>query len=178
MNRWKIVLALIAAIGLLAGFVAPAVGYATWQSPIWSASAALLLAALLVQIARTLLHGEFGLDIVAALSMSVALVFGKSLAAAVVAVMYGGGQLLEDFAEARAKSEMKALLGRVPKRALRYADGGLEEVAIGLVQAGRIPLLIRQGDMVPVDGAIARGSVLLDLSALTGQIATGTPGGP
>jgi heavy metal translocating P-type ATPase len=168
MNRWKIVLALIAAIGLLAGFVAPAVGYATWQSPIWSASAALLLAALLVQIARTLLHGEFGLDIVAALSMSVALVFGESLAAAVVAVMYGGGQLLEDFAEARAKSEMKALLGRVPKRALRYADGGLEEVAIGLVQAGD-RLLIRQGDMVPVDGAIARGSALLDLSALTGE---------
>lgn len=168
MNRWKIILALIAALGLLAGFVAPAAGLAGWQAAIWSASAALLLAALLAQIARSLLHGEFGLDIVAALSMSVALLFGESLAAAVVAVMYGGGQLLEDFAEARAKSEMKALLQRVPKLALRYADGGLEEVAIGLVQPGD-RLLIRQGDMIPVDGAITRGSALLDLSALTGE---------
>ena len=45
------------------------------------------------------------LDVVAALSMLAALVFAEYLAAAVVAVMYSGGQYLESFAERRASRE-------------------------------------------------------------------------
>jgi heavy metal translocating P-type ATPase len=168
MTRAKVALALIAAVGLLLGLLAPFIGLAWAQSWIWTAAAAGVLLALLVEIARSLRRGAFGLDIVAALSMGVALGFGESLAAAVVAVMYGGGQLLEDYAEARARAEMKALLARVPKRALRYAGAELEEVPIGLIGAGD-RLLIRQGDSIPVDGTVLKGAALLDLSVLTGE---------
>ena len=74
---------------------------------------------------RSLLRGEVGLDIVAALSMSAALIFGEYLAAVVVAVMYSGGTFLERFAEGRARREMRALLGRVPRTAMRHRNGGL-----------------------------------------------------
>jgi cation transport ATPase len=73
-------------------------------------------------------RGEVGLDIVAALSMSAALVFGETLAAAVVAVMYSGGTFLESFAEGRARRSMQDLLSRVPRTATRHRNGGLEEV--------------------------------------------------
>jgi cation transport ATPase len=65
----------------------------------WAAGVLPVLAGLLVEIVRSLSKGEVGLDIVAALSMSAALVFGETLAAAVVALMYSGGTLLESFAE-------------------------------------------------------------------------------
>jgi cation transport ATPase len=69
-----------------------------------------------VEILRSIGRGEVGLDIVAALSMSAALVFGETLAAAVVAVMYSGGTFLEAYAEGRARREMHDLLSRVPGR--------------------------------------------------------------
>jgi heavy metal translocating P-type ATPase len=109
-----------------------------------------------------------GLDIVAALSMLAALVFAEYLAAAVVAVMYSGGQYLESFAERRASREMTALLARVPRSAVRFRNGGLEEVALEAIEPGD-RLVIRKGDVVPVDGAVVEGVAVLDQSALTGE---------
>lgn len=134
----------------------------------WSIGTLPVLAGLLVQIVRSLRRGDVGLDIVAALSMSAALAFGEPLAGNVVALMYSGGQLLETFAAGRARQEMTALLGRVARTAMRYTDKTLSEVAITeLVPGDR--LLIRQGEVLPVDGHVASGKAQLDMSALTGE---------
>ncbi|HQX85253.1 MAG TPA: HAD-IC family P-type ATPase, partial [Aestuariivirga sp.] len=164
----KLLLVLISALGLAAGFLAPYFGLNALQATIWGLAAAFVLLFLAREILTSLWRGEFGLDIVAALSMSGALYFGETLAAAVVSLMYSGGQLLENFAEARARSEMNTLLGRVPTKALRYLDGNLSEVRIEeLVPGDRI--LVRQGEIVPVDGKVASGRALLDQSILTGE---------
>lgn len=168
LNRLKLLLVFVSTAGLAAGFLAPFIGMAAWQASAWQLAAIVVVVFLVKDIFVSLRRGEFGLDIVAALSMSAALYFGEMLAAAVVALMYSGGQLLEDFAEARARSEMNSLLGRAPKRALRYFDGQLAEVAIEqLVPGDRI--LVRQGEIVPVDGKVVRGKALLDQSIITGE---------
>jgi len=123
---------------------------------------------LLFDIVRSLRRGEIGLDIVAALSMTAALVFGEELAAIVVALMYAGGQNLESFAEGRARREMTALLDRVPRTAVRHRDEALEEVSLEAVVPGD-RLFVRQGDVVPVDGTVFSGVAVLDQSALTGE---------
>ena len=79
-----------------------------------------------------------------------------------------GGQYLETYAEKTARREMTALLSRVPRTAIRHRDGQLEEVAVDVVSPGD-RLLIRQGDVVPVDGTVAEGVGVLDQSALTGE---------
>ena len=79
------------------------------------------------------------------------LAFGETLAAAVVALMYSGGTFLESFAEGRARREMHDLLSRVPRTASRHRNGGLEDVPLDEIAPGD-RLLIRQGDVVPVDG--------------------------
>lgn len=168
MNSFRIFLFGVAAAGLALGFAAPVAGLGGWQAWIWGASGGLVLAFLLKDIAASLLKGEVGLDIVAGISMSAALGFGETLAAAVVGLMYAGGQLLENFAANRAQSHMAALLARVPKTALRYDDGHLSDVPIDAVKAGD-RLLIRQGDTIPVDGRVKSGKALLDLAALTGE---------
>jgi len=84
--------------------------------------------------------------------MLAAIVFGEHLAAVIVALMYAGGQYLESFAERRASREMTALLARVPRTAVRHRNGRLEEVELEAVEPGD-RLLVRQGDVVPVDGA-------------------------
>lgn len=165
----KTVLLLVALGGLVGGLVlAYVLERPDLASSVWLAGVAPVLAALLIEILRSLVHGEVGLDIVAALSMSAALLFGETLAAAVVALMYSGGTFLESFAEGRARREMRDLLSRVPRTATRHRDGGLEEVALDDIRPGD-RLLIRQGDLVPVDGTVASPTAFLDLSALTGE---------
>ena len=99
----KLLLVLVSAFGLAAGFLAPYFGMNALQPTIWGLAATIVLLFLAREIFTSLWRGEFGLDIVAALSMSAALYFGETLAAAVVSLMYSGGQLLENFAEARAR---------------------------------------------------------------------------
>ena len=167
-DRFKTVILLLAATGLIAGLALWLAGRADLASLAWLIGVAPALAALVVEILRSLRAGEVGLDIVAALSMTAALVFGETLAAAVVAVMYTGGSFLEAFAEGRARAEMHDLLSRVPRTATRHQNGGLEEVLLDDIAPGD-RLLIRQGDVVPVDGTVASQTAFVDTSALTGE---------
>jgi heavy metal translocating P-type ATPase len=167
-NRIKTVLLLAALASLLSGFAFHLSAWTEAATMVWSAGALTILAALLMEILRDLRRGEIGLDIVAALSMSAALTFGEALAAAVVAVMYSGGTFLEGFAEGRARREMQDLLSRVPRAATRHRDGELEDVPLEQIMPGD-KLLIRQGDVVPVDGTVASALAFLDTSALTGE---------
>ncbi|WP_046868418.1 heavy metal translocating P-type ATPase [Microvirga massiliensis] len=167
-QRVRPVLVGIPALGLLAGFLARLLGYGGLAPAIWVAATIPVLLVLLAEIVTSLRRGDFGLDVVAALSMTAALIFGEELAAVVVALMYSGGQYLESFAEGRARREMTALLSRVPRTAMRHRDDGLEEIALDAIDAGD-RLLIRRGDVVPVDGTVASRVAVLDESALTGE---------
>lgn len=161
-------LILIATTGLAAGFAARLLGFSAWSGPIWAAAVIPVLAALVVEIWQSLRAGKVGLDIVAALSMTAALAAGEHLAAAIVALMYSGGQYLESYAERRARRDMSLLLARAPRVAMRHRNGGLEEVPIDMIEPGD-RLLIRRGDIVPVDGRVSDGTATLDQSALTGE---------
>jgi heavy metal translocating P-type ATPase len=158
----------VPAIGLVFGLAAQAFGWGHWSSWIWAAATLPVLVVLLTEIIISLRRGDIGLDIVAALSMLAALIFGEYLAAIIVALMYAGGQYLESFAERRASREMTALLARVPRTTVRYRNGKLEEVNLEGVETGD-RLLVRQGDVVPVDGTVVEGLAVLDHSALTGE---------
>ena len=167
-DRLKTLLLAVALAGLAAGIALHFGGQSEIAGILWFVGVVPVLVALVVEILRSLARGEVGLDIVAALSMSAALTFGETLAAAVVAVMYSGGTFLEGFAEGRARREMRDLLSRVPRTATRYHNGGLEEVLLNEILPGD-RLLIRQGDVVPVDGRVASSRAFLDTSALTGE---------
>ena len=167
-SRLKITLLVVALAGLFIGLALRLQGVDAFARAVWAAGVVPVLAALLLEILRSLRHGEVGLDIVAALSMSAALFFGEALAAAVVAVMYAGGTFLESFAEARARREMRDLLSRVPRTATRHRDGVLEDIPLEEIAPGD-RLLIRQGDVAPVDGIVDFESAMLDQSALTGE---------
>ena len=167
-DRLKTAILLLALAGLALGLVLWFVGQAKMADLVWFAGVLPALVALVVEILRSIGRGEVGLDIVAALSMTAALVFGETLAAAVVAVMYSGGTFLEGFAEGRARREMHELLSRVPRTATRHLNGGLQDVPLDDIVPGD-RLLIRQGDVVPVDGTVASATAFLDTSALTGE---------
>ena len=167
-NRWKAILLTFAFCGLVVGLALRLFNHTDFARLVWTAATLPVLLSLFIDIARSLWRKEFGLDIVAALSMSAALAFGETLAAAIVALMYTGGAYLESFAEGRARREMHDLLSRVPQTAMRYIDGKLQEVAVDTIRRSD-RLLIRQGEIIPVDGSVASAKAFINMSALTGE---------
>lgn len=153
---------------VLCGLAAWALGRPDLAAMLWAAGTLPVLAGLLFGIVISLIGGNVGLDILALLAMAGALALGEALTAAVIALMVASGRLLEAWAEARAAREMTALLSRVPRTVRRYAQDRLVEVPLEAVAPGD-RLLVRAGDVVPVDGTVEQGRAVLDESILTGE---------
>jgi len=165
---WAIVLPLATLAWLAAGALAYLGDRPDLAALAWTLGTIPIVAVLAVQIVLSLRRGNFGLDILAAVSMLAALAFGEHLAAIVVGLMYAGGQWLETYAQGRARRDMTAILGRVADTAMRYRDGVVEPVPIDAIAVGD-HLLLRHGEVLPVDGRIVDGLAILDQSALTGE---------
>jgi len=161
--------ALVAAaiIGLLAGIVARLAGHPAIAGACWTAATIAVVAGLTVSIVRDLSAGRLGVDAIALLSMVSALALGEPLAGAVVALMYAGGNVLEDLAVARAERDLRLLVDRSPRVAHRRLDHRIEDVPVEDVVVGDT-ILVRAGEVVPVDGLVG-GSATIDASALTGE---------
>ncbi len=123
---------------------------------------------LVVQTVRGMLRGRFAADIVAMLAIVTALLLGQYFAGAVIVLMQSGGEALERYAMHRASHSLEALLARAPKVAHRLRGDQLEDVSVEAVRPDDL-LVIRPGDLVPVDGAVVAGTSAVDQSALTGE---------
>ena len=91
---------------------------------------------LLLSMIRDFLAGRVGVDSVAFVSMSGALVLGQNLAGIVIAIMYAGGNVLEDFAVGRAERDLKSLIDRAPRIAHRRTGSSVDDVPIEQVAIG------------------------------------------
>ena len=161
-------LAGIALTGILAGGLARLAGTGILSEILWALTTAVVLVPLVLAVVRDLRRGEPGVDLIALLAMAGSLVLGQYLAGAVIALMLSGGQALEAFAGARARRELAALLERAPKAVHRYEDGVLTSPPIEEVRPGDL-LLVKPGEVVPVDGLVEDETAVLDESALTGE---------
>lgn len=164
--RWTLVV--IAIAGLTAGIFARAAGRPDLADLAWELGTAPVIGGLAVSIVRDLLSGRLGVDAIALLSMSAALALGQPLAGAVVALMYSGGNVLEDIAIARAERDLRSLVDRAPRQAHRKTGERIEEIPIEAVSVGE-ELLVRAGEIVPVDGIVGSASATIDESAVTGE---------
>lgn len=155
-------------LGLLTGGAAWLAGFHRAADLLWQATIVLVLLPLALDIIASLRRGEMGVDAIALLAMAGALAFGQNLAGAVVALMLSGGEMLEIYAGARARKELSSLVERAPRAVHRYEDGQLADPPIEEVRPGD-RLLVKPGEIVPVDGVLLGPDAVLDESALTGE---------
>jgi heavy metal translocating P-type ATPase len=155
-------LATLTGVGLSLG------GSADAADLIWGTVTAIVLVPLTIGVARSLWNRDPGVDAIALLAMAAALVMGEYLAGAVVGVMLSGGNALEGYAAGRAERELHSLLSNAPRIAHRYTDGRLEQVDAEQILPGD-RLMVRSGEVVPVDCTLSSGATNVDESAITGE---------
>jgi len=156
----------------LAGLVFGALAWANGKSDVanwcWATGTVPVVVVLFLSMLRDFLAGRFGVDTIAFLSMAAALVLGQNLAGIIIAIMYAGGNVLEDFAIARAERDLRSLINRAPRVAHRRIGSAIEDVDIDQVAIGDT-ILVRGGEIVPVDGVVLTPSASIDEAALTGE---------
>jgi heavy metal translocating P-type ATPase len=135
---------------------------------IWAAATAGMLIPLTWSVLRSLARGDVGVDAIALVAMAGSLALGEYLAGAVIALMLSGGNALEAAAGRRARRELTALVERAPRIAHRRRAQSIEEVPVEALERGD-EVLVRPGEVVPVDGAVLDSEAVLDESALTGE---------
>ena len=169
LSKWlDPLLLLLTALTLLAGGVAHIAQKPDWASMCWAAGSLVMSAVLLVEIVRRLARREAGVDLIALLSITAALVFEQTLVAAVIALMLASGRTLEFFTKQRAERELRALIDRAPRFAWLQEEGGLRKIPVEQVQLHQT-LLVRLGEVIPVDGRLLSPAAILDESALSGE---------
>ena len=158
----------VALSGFALGLVAYLAGWPRAAGVLWSAGTVPVIVGLAISIVRDFQAGRVGVDAVAFVSMTAALILGEPLAGAVVAIMYSGGNVLEDFAVGRAERDLKSLVDRAPRVAHRLRGAQVEDAPVESVVIGD-RLVVRGGEVVPVDGVIVSPTATLDEAALTGE---------
>src|SRR5271165_4361400 len=164
--RW--VLVAVAVTGLAAGAVARIAGRPEVADLSWTLATLPVIVGLAVSIVRDLIAGRLGVDAIALISMSAAIALGQPLAGAVVALMYSGGNVLEEIAVARAEGSLRSLVDRAPRIAHRRVGDRIDDVAVDAIVVGD-RLLTRAGEVIPVDGVVTSEAATLDEAALTGE---------
>ena len=123
---------------------------------------------LTIQIVRDLVRGDWGADVLAALSIVTAVWLHEYLAGAFIVLMLASGDLLESYAVDHAASVLRALARRMPATAHRRRDGMVEDVPVESIEPGHT-LVIFPHEICPVDGVVVEGHATMDESFLTGE---------
>ena len=158
----------VAFSGIVGGAMLHLLGATHARDFVWAASTALMLVPLSWSVAKSLWRHDVGVDAIALVAIAGALTLGQYLAGAVVALMLSGGNALEAMAGRRARLELTALLDRAPRTAHRRRGELVEEIPVDEIAVGDV-LLIRAGEIVPVDGLVDSAEAVLDESMLTGE---------
>ncbi|WFC00156.1 heavy metal translocating P-type ATPase [Pediococcus pentosaceus] len=161
-------LMVIIAIALLAVILQFVLGQAWLAQILVSLVGAVMAMTMFIEMIGILRSGKYGVDLLAILAVVSSLLFSEYWAAMVILVMLTGGDALEDYASKKANTELKALLDNSPQVAHRLHGEKLEDIAVNQVQVDD-KLVIKPGELVPVDGFIVEGSSNFDESSLTGE---------
>ncbi len=155
------------AVALVAGGVASLFGARDLAVAVWSVASAVVVVDLVVVTLARLREGRVAVDVVALVALLGSLVMGEALAGVILALMVASGDALEQYAHRRAERSLSELLSLAPKVAHRQVAGSFETVAVDEVMPDEL-LLVKPGEVVPVDGRVLEPAVL-DESVLTGE---------
>lgn len=157
--------------GLIGGLVARyGFGAERLSDGLWLAVLVVVGLPLAIRTGAELVRGRLHADVIAALAILASLFLGEYLAGAIIVVMQTTGEGLERRAFRRATSALDTLIARAPRFAHRMEDGRLVDVSAGSVNAGD-RLVIKPGELAPVDALVIAGTSSVDQSALTGEAA-------
>lgn len=123
----------------------------------------------LLRAVRNIARGQvFDENFLMSVSTVGALAIGEMAEAVFVMLFYQVGEAFQDYAVARSRKSITALLDIRPDFARLVENGETKEVAPEGVHVGD-SILVKAGERIPLDGMVEEGHAMLDTAALTGE---------
>lgn len=111
---------------------------------------------------------EVGIEFLMLSAMTGAGILGLWDEAAILAVLYGAAEGLEEYTFAKTRASIRKLLDLAPKEARVRKDGHEIMVPAESLQVGDV-FLVKPGESLPTDGEIALGQSSINEAAVTGE---------
>ena len=115
-----------------------------------------------------LMEKKVNVDELVSIAIIASLLSGEFLSAAVVSFIMVLGALIEEATGESARKAIHDLIEVSPKRAIRVVDGREEEIPVADVKKGDI-LLVKAGELIPVDAEVTEGGAAVDEASITGE---------
>lgn len=163
-NKFITVLS-IAVVALLLEFILKEPYYAKILITVTGIIMSVILLKGMIDVLRS---GNFGVDILAISAIAATLAVGNYWASLIILIMITGGDSLEDYAQKKARKDLKSLLDNTPRIAHKKIGDDLTDISVDDIQIGDI-IIVKPKETVPVDGILLSDEVLLDESSLTGE---------
>ncbi len=158
----------LAVLALIAGTILYFSGFKTAAEWVMGTIAIIESLPLIKAMWEDLRSGTYGIDILALTAIITSVILRQDFAAIIVVVMLTGGETLEDYAEKRAHSELDALLKGSPQKAHVIKGRKTVDVNASEVNVGD-KIIIKPGELVPVDAVIIEGVSSFNEASLTGE---------
>ena len=165
-HTWKLVATLV--VGAVALVLAFGLQQPMAAQVLVTVAGSLVALSMFFEMIKTLRSGKYGVDLLAIMAIVATLAVGEYWASLMVLVMLTGGDSLEDYATRKAGQELKSLLDNSPQNAHLVSADRLEDIAVEKIAVGD-QLLVKPGELVPVDSKIIKGNSTFDASSLTGE---------
>lgn len=124
---------------------------------------------LILETFHSLRSRQFALDYIAILAIIVSLITKEYLVGMVIALMISTGRNLEDYGVKSAKQSLTKLIDRIPRNVTLWTkDHAGEKKKVEEVRINE-EILIRKGEVIPLDGNLVSKQGLTDESSLTGE---------
>ncbi len=123
---------------------------------------------IIIDAVKGIINKEINVDELVSIAIIACLINGNFLEAAIVSAIMVFGALIEEAVSDSARNAIQKLIEITPETAIIEKDGIEHEVNVADIKKGDI-LLIRAGDIIPVDGIINEGATSIDESTITGE---------
>jgi heavy metal translocating P-type ATPase len=121
-----------------------------------------------VETFRSLRHRAINMEVSMTVAIVASLLVGQFTAAVVVTFFVLLSEFIEAYAVDKGRATIVKLEKSIPRRALVRRNGEELETDVETIQPGET-VIVRDGERIPVDGVLVKGSGFVDQSAITGE---------
>jgi len=121
-----------------------------------------------VETFHSLRHRSINMEVSMTVAIVASLLVGQFTAAVVVTFFVLLSEFIEAYAVDKGRATIVKLEKSIPRSALVRRDGKEIETAVETIQPGET-VIVRDGERIPVDGNLVKGSGFVNQSAITGE---------
>ena len=123
---------------------------------------------IIIEAVKGIIKRQMNVDELVSIAIIACLINGNYLEAAIVSAIMVIGAMIEEAVSDSARSAIESLVKMTPDIATIERNGEEVEVTVSSIKKGNV-ILVKPGDVIPVDGQIIEGTTGVDESAVTGE---------